>query len=74
MHFLLTWQLQCKTVIRRRFLRRHVLSNRHTFANVRRTNFSQLFNFDQLTKLDKWKTTLLLRVKNTIEEGGEDFS
>ncbi|CAN9456299.1 unnamed protein product [Alternaria alternata] len=33
-----------------------------------------LFNFDQLTKLDKWKTTLLLRVKNTIEEGGEDFS
>ena len=32
--------------------------------------FLQLFQFDQLSKLDKWKTTLLLRVKNTIEEGG----
>jgi alpha-soluble NSF attachment protein len=27
-----------------------------------------------LTKLDKWKTTLLLRVKEGIEEKGEDFS
>lgn len=34
----------------------------------------KLFQFDQLTKLDKWKTTLLLRIKNTIEKQEEDFS
>jgi alpha-soluble NSF attachment protein len=34
----------------------------------------KLFQFDQLSKLDKWKTTILLRVKNSIEEKGEDFS
>ena len=34
----------------------------------------KLFQFDQLSKLDKWKTTILLRVKNAIEERGEDFS
>ncbi|KAA6414977.1 MAG: vesicular-fusion Sec17 [Lasallia pustulata] len=34
----------------------------------------KLFQFDQLSKLDKWKTTILLRVKNAIEEKGEDFS
>lgn len=34
----------------------------------------KLFQFDQMSKLDKWKTTLLLRVKNSIEEKGEDFS
>jgi alpha-soluble NSF attachment protein len=34
----------------------------------------KLFQYDQLSKLDKWKTTLLLRVKNTIEEATEDFS
>lgn len=34
----------------------------------------KLFQYDQLSKLDKWKTTLLLRVKNAIEEKGEDFS
>ena len=34
----------------------------------------KLFQYDQLSKLDKWKTTLLLRVKNSIEEKGEDFS
>ena len=34
----------------------------------------KLFQFDSLSKLDKWKTTLLLRVKNSIDEGGEDFS
>ena len=34
----------------------------------------KLFQFDQFSKLDKWKTTLLLRVKNSIEEKGEDFS
>ncbi|KAI2784096.1 TPR-like protein [Daldinia loculata] len=34
----------------------------------------KLFQYDQLSKLDKWKTTILVRVKNTIEEAGEDFS
>ena len=34
----------------------------------------KLFQFDQMSKLDKWKTTLLLRVKESIEEKGEDFS
>lgn len=34
----------------------------------------KLFHFDQLSKLDKWKTTLLLRVKNNIEKEEEDFS
>ncbi|KAK2810609.1 hypothetical protein FQN50_002866 [Emmonsiellopsis sp. PD_5] len=34
----------------------------------------KLFQYDQLSKLDKWKTALLLRVKNNIEEPGEDFS
>jgi alpha-soluble NSF attachment protein len=34
----------------------------------------KLFQYDQLSKLDKWKTTILLRIKATIEEQGEDFS
>ncbi|KAE9375756.1 TPR-like protein [Stipitochalara longipes BDJ] len=34
----------------------------------------KLFLYDQMSKLDKWKTTILLRIKNAIEEGGEDFS
>lgn len=34
----------------------------------------KLFQFDSMSKLDKWKTTLLLRVKDAIEEKGEDFS
>jgi len=34
----------------------------------------KLFQFDQMSKLDKWKTTILLRIKNGIEEKGEDFS
>ena len=34
----------------------------------------KLYQFDQMSKLDKWKTTLLLRVKEGIEEKGEDFS
>ena len=34
----------------------------------------KLFQFDSLSKLDKWKTTLLLRVKNKIESQEEDFS
>ncbi|KAI9757492.1 MAG: vesicular-fusion protein S17 [Lichina confinis] len=34
----------------------------------------KLFEFDRMSKLDKWKTTILLRVKNAIEEKGDDFS
>ncbi|KAJ9621881.1 vesicular-fusion protein S17 [Taxawa tesnikishii (nom. ined.)] len=34
----------------------------------------KLYMFDQMSKLDKWKTTILLRVKEAIEEKGEDFS
>ncbi|OAT09854.1 vesicular-fusion protein sec17, variant 4 [Blastomyces gilchristii SLH14081] len=34
----------------------------------------KLFQYDQLSKLDKWKTAILLRIKNNIEEPGEDFS
>lgn len=34
----------------------------------------KLFQYDQLSKLDKWKTTLLLRIKNGIVEEVEDFS
>jgi alpha-soluble NSF attachment protein len=34
----------------------------------------KLYQFDQLTKLDKWKTTLLLRVKSAIQKQEEDFS
>ena len=34
----------------------------------------KLFQFDQMSKLDKWKTTLLLKVKNGIAKEEEDFS
>ena len=34
----------------------------------------KLFQFDQLSKLDKWKTEILLKIKASIEEKGEDFS
>ena len=34
----------------------------------------KLFQYDQMSKLDKWKTVILLRIKNAIEEKGEDFS
>ncbi|KAJ5164461.1 Tetratricopeptide-like helical [Penicillium coprophilum] len=34
----------------------------------------KLRQYDQLSKLDKWKTTLFLRIKNNIEEAEEDFS
>lgn len=34
----------------------------------------KLFQFDQMSKLDKWKTTLLLRVKDHIESKEEDFA
>jgi len=34
----------------------------------------KLFHYDQMSKLDKWKTVILLKIKNSIEEKGEDFS
>lgn len=34
----------------------------------------KLFQFDQLSKLDKWKTAILVRIKNNIEKEEEDFS
>jgi alpha-soluble NSF attachment protein len=34
----------------------------------------KLYQFDQLSKLDKWKTTLLVKVKNGIAKEEEDFS
>jgi len=34
----------------------------------------KLFQYDQMSKLDKWKTTILLKIKNNIQEQGEDFS
>ena len=34
----------------------------------------KLYQYDQMSKLDKWKTTLLLKVKNGIEKDEEDFS
>lgn len=32
----------------------------------------KLFQFDQVSKLDKWKTTILVRVKNSIEAAEEE--
>lgn len=32
----------------------------------------KLYAYDQMSKLDKWKTALLLRVKGNIEEGAEN--
>lgn len=34
----------------------------------------RLFQFDQMQKLNKWQTTILLRIKEKIEEKDEDFS
>ncbi|KAL2759563.1 hypothetical protein ACRALDRAFT_2093011, partial [Sodiomyces alcalophilus JCM 7366] len=34
----------------------------------------KLFQYDQISKLDKWKTTVLLRVKNAIEEPEDEFA
>ncbi|RKF60143.1 putative vesicular-fusion protein sec17-like protein [Erysiphe neolycopersici] len=34
----------------------------------------KLFQYDQISKLDKWKTTILLKIKNSIEEKSDDFS
>ncbi|KAJ5826212.1 Tetratricopeptide-like helical [Penicillium riverlandense] len=38
-------------------------------------SFSEkLYLFDRMSTLDQWKTTMLLRVKDNIEEAEEDFS
>ncbi|UNI20084.1 vesicular-fusion protein S17 [Purpureocillium takamizusanense] len=34
----------------------------------------KLFQYDQVSKLDKWKTTILVRVKNSIEEADDEFA
>jgi len=34
----------------------------------------KLFQYDQISKLDKWKTTILVRIKQAIESKDEDFS
>ncbi|KAK2070887.1 hypothetical protein P8C59_005349 [Phyllachora maydis] len=34
----------------------------------------KLFAYDQMSKLDKWKTALLLKIKNQIQEAEDDFS
>ena len=34
----------------------------------------KLFQFDQVNKLDRWKTTILLKVKESIEGQEDDFS
>lgn len=34
----------------------------------------KLFQFDQVSKLDKWQTTILVRVKNAIEEADDEFA
>ena len=34
----------------------------------------KLFQYDQVSKLDKWKTTILVKVKNQIEEADDEFA
>ncbi|QUC23856.1 uncharacterized protein UV8b_08097 [Ustilaginoidea virens] len=34
----------------------------------------KLFQYDQISKLDKWKTNILVRVKNAIEEADDEFA
>lgn len=34
----------------------------------------KLFQYDQMSKLDKWKAEILLRIKKGIEEKVDDFS
>ncbi|ETN37975.1 uncharacterized protein HMPREF1541_07598 [Cyphellophora europaea CBS 101466] len=47
----------------------------HAVEEGDQDGFSEkLFQYDQMSKLDKWKTGLLLRVKGSIEKEEEDFS
>lgn len=34
----------------------------------------KLFQYDQMSKLDKWKTAILLQIKSNIEEADNEFS
>jgi len=34
----------------------------------------KLFAYDQMSRLDQWKTEILVRVKNNIEEADNEFS
>jgi alpha-soluble NSF attachment protein len=34
----------------------------------------KLYTYDQLSRLDKWKTELFVRIKNQIEEADNEFS
>lgn len=34
----------------------------------------KLFQYDQMSRLDKWKTEMLVRIKNNIEEADNEFS
>jgi len=34
----------------------------------------KLFAFDQMSRLDKWKTEIFVRIKNQIEEADNEFS
>lgn len=34
----------------------------------------KLFQYDQMSKLDKWKTSILLQIKSKIEEADNEFS
>lgn len=34
----------------------------------------KLFQFDQINRLDRWKTTLLARIKGMIEEADDEFA
>jgi len=34
----------------------------------------KLYAYDQMSRLDKWKTEILVRIKNQIEEADNEFS
>jgi alpha-soluble NSF attachment protein len=34
----------------------------------------KLYGYDQMSRLDKWKTEILVRIKNQIEEADNEFS
>lgn len=38
-------------------------------AKVDSNSTQQVVQFDSLTKLDNWKTAILLKIRNTISEG-----
>lgn len=34
----------------------------------------KVFTYDQLSKLDSWKTTILLKIKSSIQEAEDDLT